>query len=221
MGNVYVVDSGNNRVQKFTSAGVYISQFGVYGTGNGQFNTPSGIAIDSSDNIYVSDSGNHRVQKFDSSFSYLAQFGSSGSGDGQFNNPQDIAIDSSGNIHIADYANQRIQKFAGSAVFSANLTGLTCGTTYHYRAYGTNSGGNGYGSDDTFTTSACDTPALSTSSASNVTRTTITLNGSITNIGLSSSTVRGFNYGPDSNYDTATTEMGPLLQELLLLTLPV
>jgi prepilin-type N-terminal cleavage/methylation domain-containing protein len=44
-GNMYVVDSGNNRVQKFNSSGTYISQFGTSGSGNGQFNTPLYIAI--------------------------------------------------------------------------------------------------------------------------------------------------------------------------------
>lgn len=207
-GNVYVVDSGNNRIQKFNSSGVYQSQFGSYGSGNGQLNAPSGIEIDSSGNIYVSDSGNSRIQKFDSSGNYLAQFGSSGTGNGQFNDPQGIEIDSNGDIYIADYSNQRIQKFSGGSTYTINITGLSCNTTYHYRAYGANSGGNGYGSDSTFTTSACNTPTLTTSTATNITTTTATLNGDITLAGLSSSTIRGFNYGPDTNYGDTTVENG-------------
>jgi YVTN family beta-propeller protein len=41
--NLYITDSGNNRVEKFTSSGTFISAFGSTGSGNGQFNTPSGI----------------------------------------------------------------------------------------------------------------------------------------------------------------------------------
>ena len=59
---MYVADSGNNRVQKFDSNGNFISKFGTYGTGDGQFINPVDIAVDSSDNVYVDDSLNSKVQ---------------------------------------------------------------------------------------------------------------------------------------------------------------
>src|SRR5205085_6917814 len=85
-GNIYVADPDalHSRIQKFNSAGVFVSALGGPGNGNGQFSGPVGIAIDSSDNLYVADTGNNRVQKFDSAGSYLTQWGSSGSCDGQF-----------------------------------------------------------------------------------------------------------------------------------------
>lgn len=63
-GDIYVVDSGNNRVQRFDSEGNYLSEFGSFGTGNGQFNAPWGIAIDNEGFVYVTDTKNQRVQKF-------------------------------------------------------------------------------------------------------------------------------------------------------------
>jgi len=54
----------NHRVQKFSSLGTYLSQFGTVGSDNGQFIQPEGIAIDNSGNIYVSDTKNNRIQKF-------------------------------------------------------------------------------------------------------------------------------------------------------------
>jgi DNA-binding beta-propeller fold protein YncE len=44
-GNIYVSDVGNNRIQKFDSHGNYLSQFGSYGSGNGQFFAPYGVAV--------------------------------------------------------------------------------------------------------------------------------------------------------------------------------
>ena len=71
--NVYVVDGRNRRVQKFTSSGTYLAQWGSSDGGHGQFVYPYGIAVDSS-NFYVSDQGDSDVEKFDSSSNYLTQW---------------------------------------------------------------------------------------------------------------------------------------------------
>jgi hypothetical protein len=65
-GNVYVVDVALNRIQKFTDTGTYLTQWGSFGSGNGQFNSASGVATDAAGNIYVTDIVNNRVQKFGS-----------------------------------------------------------------------------------------------------------------------------------------------------------
>jgi len=119
-GNIYVVDTNGNRIEKFDTSGNFVSKFGVYGSGNGQLNTPYGIAIDSSNNIYVVDSGNKRVQEFDSSGNYLSQFGSSGTGAGQFTTPRGIGIaTSTGDIYVVDSGNNRIQRFNSSGTFTS------------------------------------------------------------------------------------------------------
>lgn len=110
-GNIWVVDQGNNRVEKFNSKGEYLYQFGSFGTGDGQFRGPQGLAIDASGNLWVSDNSDHRVQKFNSKGEYLLKFGSEGAGEGQFHNPQGIAIDSLGNLWVVDDNNSRIQKW--------------------------------------------------------------------------------------------------------------
>lgn len=64
-GDIYVVDSGNNRIQKFDAQGNYLSpDIGSFGSANGTFNTPWSIAIDSQGFLYVSDTKNKRIQKF-------------------------------------------------------------------------------------------------------------------------------------------------------------
>ena len=89
----------------------FVSKWGSPGTGDGEFNSPRGIAVDSYGNIYVADSTNERIQKFDSSGAFLDKWGSYGSGDGQFDHVKGVAVDSSGNVYGPDTHNHRIQKF--------------------------------------------------------------------------------------------------------------
>ena len=65
-GNVYVSDSENDRMQKFDSSGNFLLKWGSQGTGDGQFQSPKGVAVDSSGNVYVADTNNSRIQKFSS-----------------------------------------------------------------------------------------------------------------------------------------------------------
>ena len=59
-----MTDTVNNRIQKFSASGEYITQWGSFGTGDGQFKIPYGIAMDTSGNVYVADTVNNRIQKF-------------------------------------------------------------------------------------------------------------------------------------------------------------
>jgi tripartite motif-containing protein 71 len=99
-GNVYVVDHGNNRVEKFSSSGIFertwgkgvnattpgnlctftsgdTCQAGSTGGLGGEMKQPIGIAIDSGDNVYVADTENDRIQKFDSSGTFERTWGKS------------------------------------------------------------------------------------------------------------------------------------------------
>ena len=83
-GYLFVVDSLNNRIQKFTSNGTFVSQWGTFGDGPGNFNDPLGITLDyTSGFVYVTDTGNDRIQKFTSNGTFVSQWGNSGSGNGQ------------------------------------------------------------------------------------------------------------------------------------------
>jgi len=61
-GNIYILDSGNHRIQKFDPDGKYISTIGNKGQGPGEFSFPLSLDIDSKGDLYVSDPGNQRIQ---------------------------------------------------------------------------------------------------------------------------------------------------------------
>jgi hypothetical protein len=54
-GNVFVANTFSHRIEKFTTGGTLITQWGTRGSADGQFDSPHDIAIDSSNNIFVSD----------------------------------------------------------------------------------------------------------------------------------------------------------------------
>jgi sugar lactone lactonase YvrE len=110
-GAVYVADSGNNRIQKFTADGVFVAQWGSPGTDAGQFSWPSGIAVDGEGSVYVTEVAGNRVQKLTSDGSFVTQWGSAGEGEGEFSEPNGIAVDGDGYVYVLESGNNRIQKF--------------------------------------------------------------------------------------------------------------
>jgi hypothetical protein len=88
---------------------------------------------------------------------------------------------------------------SGLGGFSAQLTGLTQGTIYYYRAFAVNAVGVAYGENASFTTVAATIPILSTTSVTNVTSTTATAGGDISSIGGSPVTSKGVCYDTLTN----------------------
>ena len=115
-GNVYVSDTGNNRIQKFDANGVFITQWGTLGTGNGQFNSPRGIAV-RSNSVFVVDAGNARIQVFTTAGAYVLQWGTSGTGNGQFIGARGIAVTAYGTVLVTDGTLNRVQSFSTTGTY--------------------------------------------------------------------------------------------------------
>jgi DNA-binding beta-propeller fold protein YncE len=109
-GNLYVVDQGNSRVQKFDAQDNFAQVIGGRGEANGQFTRPRGVAIDASGNLYVTDLSTFLIQKFDAQGRYLARIGQS-HGEEHFWLMRGVATDSQGRVYTVDGLNHRVQVF--------------------------------------------------------------------------------------------------------------
>ena len=157
-GNIYIADTGNNRIQEVaagsgtmsTIAGSASGTSGLTGDGGpaaaALLNAPRGAAADAAGNLYIADTGNNRIQEIaKASGTQFGQqmsggdmytiagsaSGTSGiSGDGGpasaalLNGPQAVTADGSGNLYVADTLNNRVQEVAvaGGTQWSAAMT---------------------------------------------------------------------------------------------------
>jgi len=100
-------------------------------------------------------------------------------------------------------ANSKTVNGSGSGSYVSNLTALTSNTTYHVRAYATNSVGTAYGSDIAFTTLAAPAlPTVTTTAVTNITQTSAQSGGNVTSQGGTVVTARGVCWGTTSNPTT-------------------
>ena len=118
-GDVYVADQLSYVVQKFGPTGAFISEWGSYGSGHGQFGPIGGLAVDAAGNVYVVDSSHDRIEKFNRR-GIPDLVGACGRGLGEFRfvstqnpaKPPGGAIAVTGEyVYVADSGNNRIERF--------------------------------------------------------------------------------------------------------------
>jgi sugar lactone lactonase YvrE len=127
---LFVADSANDRIRRFNGvSGALLGTIGAPGTGNGQFDNPRDVDVDSTGQIYVVDQNNNRIQKLNASGTFLAKIGATGAGNGQFAAPRGITVveGSPRRILVADTLNHRIQEFSDTLVFQSTLGTLGTG----------------------------------------------------------------------------------------------
>lgn len=126
-GNLYIADTGNNRIRKVDSAGAIhtVAGNGIAGfSGDGgpaiaaSLNGPFGVAVDAAGNIYIADTNNNRIRRVDakgiiSTVAGSDTFGFGGDGGpataATLYAPENIALDALGNLYIADWGNARVR----------------------------------------------------------------------------------------------------------------
>ena len=120
-GEIYVVDYGD-RIHVLNQQGTIVRTIGSSGSGDGQFSSPTGIAI-RGDVLYIAEDSNHRVQKVSTSGKFISKFGSYGSGEGQLYSPRGICLDCDGRVFVSEYSNNRVSVFEADGTFAYHITG--------------------------------------------------------------------------------------------------
>jgi len=113
--NVYVSEDGNNRVQKFTASGGFITAWGNAGAGDGQFDNPGGLALTPAGSLFAADTSNNRIQEFTGAGVFASKFGSLGSSSTQFHFPWGVATDCRSRLYVSDTYNHRVLVFGDPA----------------------------------------------------------------------------------------------------------
>jgi uncharacterized protein (TIGR03437 family) len=151
-GNLYIADTGNNRIRKVSNAVITtVAGNGTHETpglsgDNGpatsaQLNQPVGVAVDSAGNLFIADALNNRIRKVSNgtittvagSGAYGILQGGAFSGDNgpatsaQLSYPEGVAVDSAGNAYIADTFNNRIRKVSNGIITTAAGGGSSLG----------------------------------------------------------------------------------------------
>ena len=117
--NVYVTEANNHRVQILKSDLTFFGKIGAEdedgkprkGVGNGEFNTPLGVAFDKAGRVYVTDAVNDCIQVFTEEGEFITKFGKSGSGNGELKFPCAICIDKNDVLYVTEVDNHRVSVF--------------------------------------------------------------------------------------------------------------
>ena len=145
-GNVYVADSGNQRVQEFDHNGVFIRQWGGKGTDDGLFMDPIDVAVGPTGLVYVVDDVRDDIQVFSTEGSFMSKVGGHGSGDGQLDHAGSVFVDGAGTLYAADSGNGRVQAWGpdGTFLWSLGSKGTADGQFDHPTDVGVDTHGNIY-----------------------------------------------------------------------------
>lgn len=108
---MYVADAASRKIVVTNLAGAFVRTVGGAGDGDGQFNLPVAMGLNSKGYLVVADAFSANIQKFDETGHFLAKFGSRGDSPGSFQLIKSLAIDSSDNIYVVDGRSHNVSIF--------------------------------------------------------------------------------------------------------------
>lgn len=138
-GQLYVADAGNHVIRQISATGTVSTLAGTPGkagfkdgsASEGQFNSPSGLALDAQGNLYIADSNNHRIRKLSADGKTLSTVaGSAQQGlqdgaalQGRFFSPRDLVLNPQGELLISDGFNHVIRKLSADGKTLSTVAG--------------------------------------------------------------------------------------------------
>ena len=133
-GDVYVTDTGNNRIQRFRPDGAFVSAWGEAGDALGQLDRPMHAAFGSDGYLYVAEYLNDRIQVFTENGKAVRALGTSGTEPGTFDAPGGVAVASTGDVYVADFYNHRAHRLdaGGDVVGILGSSGRVIAGALHY-----------------------------------------------------------------------------------------
>jgi phospholipase C len=115
VGDIWVADTGHDRIAEYSPAGRLVTTFGQ------NLDQPAGIATDATGHVWVADTGHDRVIEFSPVGRVLAVFGSPGSGLGRLDQPVALAVTPFGDVWVADQGNSRVEEFSASGRYRTSF----------------------------------------------------------------------------------------------------
>ncbi len=120
---LYVVDTGNHRINVYAADGSLVTTIGQRGGGDGEFNFPTMIWRGAGGRLLVTDSLNFRTQIFDADGRFVAKFGRAGDGSGDSPRQKGVATDRYGHVYVVDSLLHAVQIFDDSGQFLLSIGG--------------------------------------------------------------------------------------------------
>jgi DNA-binding beta-propeller fold protein YncE len=121
-GNLYIMDTGNKRIQVYTPGSDFVAQYGGSGVVDGRFDEAVGLGQDRAGDWYVADTWNRRIQKFDSKFNYVTQWQVDGWSSQSVVNKPGLAVDPERSVvYAVDPENYRVLAFDTDGAFRATF----------------------------------------------------------------------------------------------------
>ena len=114
-GDIWVADTGHDRIAEFSPSGRLVATFGQ------NLDQPEGIATDAVGHVWVTDTGHDRVVEFSPSGRMMAVFGAPGSGHGQLDQPVALAVTPFDDVWVADQGNSRVEEFSASGRYRTSF----------------------------------------------------------------------------------------------------
>ncbi len=115
-GGLVVADGGADRVRVFDGAGKLVSDFGGFGSGDGNLRGPGGVAVDQDGAIFVADNDNHRIAVFEGDGRWRGAWGAWGFQNGMFAAPTCVTILDDA-VYVTDRDGHRVQVFTREGRF--------------------------------------------------------------------------------------------------------